>query len=240
MAQYQSLYPAQLDTNANHSPNLGFDTDWQSEDIFTSTFLDLLSDAILAIETELGTDPAGASTDIKTLLAGVTAAEMGQVANIGATTISADQWSWLGNMNQSRARAYLNSDQLNLVNSTATKITLDTENYDNLGEFDSTTNYRFTATIAGYYQVNAEVGWLGTSIVADKRYEAYITRDGANVVSGNATPSGALYFSVAVSDIIYLAAGQYLELWAVSYAGVDTVDVWGGTQNTFMSVHRLS
>ena len=41
-------------------------------------------------------DPAGASIDVKTLLAGVTAAEMGEIANIGATTISATQWGALG------------------------------------------------------------------------------------------------------------------------------------------------
>ncbi len=82
------MYPSSID--------VGFNTDRQSEDIFTSDAWDLMESALKAIETELGTDPAGASTDVKTLLAGVTAAEMGEIANIGTTTISAAQWGYLG------------------------------------------------------------------------------------------------------------------------------------------------
>ncbi len=88
MAKAQSIYPGSLD--------IVFGTDRQPEDVFTSNAWDYMESAILAIETELGTDPAGASTDVKTLLAGVTAAEMGEIANIGGTTISATQWGMLG------------------------------------------------------------------------------------------------------------------------------------------------
>ncbi|MEZ7974073.1 MAG: hypothetical protein QMC48_03480, partial [SAR324 cluster bacterium] len=40
---------------------------------------------------------------------------------------------------------------------TNTKIILDTEEFDTNNCFDSTTNYRFTPTVAGYYQINGAV-----------------------------------------------------------------------------------
>ena len=38
--------------------------------------------------------------------------------------------------------------------STWTKVPLNSENFDTNNNFDSTTNYRFTPTVAGYYQLN--------------------------------------------------------------------------------------
>jgi hypothetical protein len=40
---------------------------------------------------------------------------------------------------------------------TYTKIAYNTEEFDTNSNYDSTTNYRFTPTVAGYYQVNATV-----------------------------------------------------------------------------------
>lgn len=40
---------------------------------------------------------------------------------------------------------------------TFTKVIFDTEAYDTNSNFDSTTNYRFTPTVAGYYHFNAGV-----------------------------------------------------------------------------------
>ena len=40
---------------------------------------------------------------------------------------------------------------------TFTKIPLQTENFDTNGNFDNVTNYRFTPTVAGYYQFNGYI-----------------------------------------------------------------------------------
>ena len=50
-----------------------------------------------------------------------------------------------------------------LSNATLTKIQLQTEEFDTNSNFDSTTNYRFTPTVAGYYQVNGVVNIQGTA-----------------------------------------------------------------------------
>jgi hypothetical protein len=49
--------------------------------------------------------------------------------------------------------AYQSSGQT-LSSATATKLNFQTEEFDTNNNFDSTTNMRFTPTVAGYYQVN--------------------------------------------------------------------------------------
>lgn len=41
---------------------------------------------------------------------------------------------------------------------TATKVIFQTKDWDTASCFDNSTNYRFTPTVAGYYQINAGVG----------------------------------------------------------------------------------
>jgi hypothetical protein len=50
-----------------------------------------------------------------------------------------------------------------LSSGTFTKVQLNTELFDTNNNFDSTTNYRFTPTVAGYYQINARVTLSGNT-----------------------------------------------------------------------------
>ena len=136
-----------------------------------------------------------------------------------------------------KARAYLSADQLNISSGVATKVLLDTESYD-LG--DNFASYKFVAPITGYYQVNAGVRYVSASVVADERYFCIIRRNGVNAVSGVGHAAVADAVLPTCSDVLYLAAEQYLELFAYHVAGVDTVDIDGGTAHTYMSVHLLS
>jgi len=52
---------------------------------------------------------------------------------------------------------YPSASSTNLTSSTWTKIVFNTEVFDTNNNFDSTTNYRFTPTVAGYYQINLQV-----------------------------------------------------------------------------------
>ena len=52
--------------------------------------------------------------------------------------------------------AYQSSAQT-LSGATLTKIQFQTEEWDTNNNFDSTTNYRFTQTVAGYYQVQGKI-----------------------------------------------------------------------------------
>lgn len=53
MAKRATLYPGQLDTNANHFPQEGLEVDRQPEDRFSSDAWDLIESALLALERQL-------------------------------------------------------------------------------------------------------------------------------------------------------------------------------------------
>jgi len=59
-------------------------------------------------------------------------------------------------------RATLSADQTGVADVTWTKVELDTEDWDTDSCFDTST-YRFTPTVAGYYQFNAAIFFAGTS-----------------------------------------------------------------------------
>jgi len=117
ISRTESVYPGSLDTFVHAT------TDFNPGDAVPSSDFEKLLDAVKKIETELGTDPAGASTDLVTRLAAVTAAEFGEVANIGATTISAAQWGYLGACGAGGGQLLAalttgESDQLELIGAT--------------------------------------------------------------------------------------------------------------------------
>lgn len=58
--------------------------------------------------------------------------------------------------------AYLATAQQSITSATWTKVTLNAEEFDTNNNFDSTTNYRFTPTVAGYYQINGAFITNGT------------------------------------------------------------------------------
>jgi hypothetical protein len=51
-----------------------------------------------------------------------------------------------------------NSNLQSVATSTYTKIQFNTEEFDTNSNYDNATNYRFTPTVAGYYQVNLFIG----------------------------------------------------------------------------------
>jgi hypothetical protein len=109
--------------------------------------------------------------------------------------------------------AYQSSAQT-LSSNTYTKLQFQTEEFDTNNNFDSTTNYRFTPTVAGYYQVN-----VGTSVGATPS-SIYVTiYKNGNVYKGN-------YLGVAgsiganLSALVYLnGTTDYIEGYALFGTG---------------------
>jgi len=154
---------------------------------------------------------------------------------------SGGSWTAIGSGGSftSKARAHRSGDQT-IPNETWTKVQLDVEDYDVAGEFDNTTNYRFTATSAGYYLVTAAATF--SDIPDGKDAAVAIETTGGNTkCRAIAYSSGSTDVLIApvVADIVYLNAGEYLELWVAHHGGAG-IEVVGGTWATYMSVHRLS
>ena len=122
-----SGYPAALDT----SPDL---TDGSSGDEIVSAHLDGRGAAIVAIETELGTDPAGSTTDVKTRLA-VALNDDGTVKStviVANTPTSVSYASGVFTLTTTPAR-YLSGNMVQMVVASVTGFTTTANNipYDN-------------------------------------------------------------------------------------------------------------
>jgi hypothetical protein len=95
--------------------------------------------------------------------------------------------------------AYANASQ-SISSATFTKITFNVEEFDTANCFDSTTNYRFTPTVAGYYQVNVVFGSNGNN-----SQWAIIYKNG-NAFKYGAPNAAAVNvgFGASVSALIYM------------------------------------
>jgi len=106
--------------------------------------------------------------------------------------------------------AYLGTTQ-SVTSGATTKVQLTVENFDTASCFDNTTNYRFTPTVAGYYQLNASIRFIGTALT---EAQTIITKNNAGLAFGNysvVTAQSAL-FSV-VSTLVYMnGSTDYVEL----------------------------
>lgn len=112
--------------------------------------------------------------------------------------------------------AYSNTTQ-SLSGFVYTKVALQAEEYDTNNNFDSTTNYRFTPTVAGYYQVNAAVYLVGG---ASAQLSANIYKNGANYKQGPFTPPATNDMGSNISVLVYMnGSTDYIELYAYQTGG---------------------
>lgn len=135
----------------------------------------------------------------------------------------------------SRIRVYSAGNQS--INSGATTLVeFDTETFDGDSEFD-TASHLFTATSAGYYQVNSSITWASPE--NGKQYILYIYKNSDKHSTDWKTASTGTELSNNISDIIYLAAGNTISLYGYN-GGVVAREISGDTRYSFLSIHRLS
>jgi hypothetical protein len=104
-----------------------------------------------------------------------------------------------------------------LTNAVSTKVALQVETFDTNSCFDSTTNYRFTPNVAGYYQINAIVYMYATGTSKSMSYTTSIYKNGSMYLR-QAIYLPALQtqdYSGVVTDVIYFnGSTDYVELYA--------------------------
>jgi len=135
---------------------------------------------------------------------------------------------------------YLNSVQTNLVDGTPEIVELDTVTSDFFDGIENILTHRITPGIAGYYSIVGNVRF--EQLVGDKCYKAEIK------VSGNTKDETIIYVGTGgvgksigarcVIPTLHFSATDYVELWATSFADVNTVDI-SSAINTFLSVQRV-
>ena len=90
-----------------------------------------------------------------------------------------------------------------------TKIVINTEEFDTNSNFDSTTNYRFTPTVAGYYQVSATIQYAG-----DATTGAAIYKNGSSFKTGHFSSLGQGRASTVSALINFNGSTDYVEFYA--------------------------
>jgi len=105
---------------------------------------------------------------------------------------------------------YRGGSNQSITPSTVTKVQLNTEEFDTANAFDSTTNYRFTPQVAGYYQITAQIEVDGTGIT---RSFSAIYKNGSQFKIGTDGIYTSSYRSV-VGSLVYLnGSTDYIELY---------------------------
>lgn len=125
--------------------------------------------------------------------------------------------------------AYRNGAQ-NSING-FTKVLAETELYDTNSNYDAATNRRFTAPVAGYYHFSAAVAMVAA---ATSVWQSNLYKNGVLVKSGTLQNVSTNYQASQVSGDIYLAAGDYVELWLYANAAVA---IGTGAVSTYLDGH---
>jgi hypothetical protein len=114
---------------------------------------------------------------------------------------------------------YCNTSQ-SLSATVYTKLQLNTELFDTASCFDSTTNYRFTPNVAGYYQFNGYCQVNSSSTL----WYVNLYKNGA--INNYGSYTGAVGSSAVsnVSNLIYMnGTTDYVELYVYSSASASVV-----------------
>ena len=132
-------------------------------------------------------------------------------------------------------RAYKNAAQNNLTINTYTKIALDAESYDRGGYFDSTTDYDFTAPVAGLYHFTGQVR-MSTCQINKNNYIALYKNGSAVTEAYDSSNAAGANMTLRISDTLDLAAGDTITLY-VKMGADGAANVVTGAANTFLTGH---
>ena len=128
--------------------------------------------------------------------------------------------------NQPAFSAYQSSAQ-SVTNNTTTKIQFQTEDFDTNNNFDNATNYRFTPTVAGYYQLSA--GVTASTTTSNTVISLYKNGSNFKYISIPATNCGATLSSL----VFFNGSTDYAEVYV--YLTGTTPTVQNGTAFTWFN-----
>ena len=145
------------------------------------------------------------------------------------------KWAVAGGSSGPAFRAFRNTSAQSITAATWTKVQLNGETFDTASCFDSTTNFRFTPNVSGYYSLLANL--LGEVQSATTQFVTVaIYKNGAAVAQGT-KPMGMGDEGVAVvNDLIYFnGTTDYVELYGFITAGSVNENFINGTDRTYFS-----
>jgi hypothetical protein len=154
------------------------------------------------------------------------------VSGTNTATLPAATGTVMVSGNMPAFAVYLGTSDQSVSNNTYTKVQFNTEVFDTANCFDSTTNYRFTPNVAGYYQFNWTV--TATSASNQLRYIIPLYKNGSAYSYG---AYGVPYASVtgigSSSAVVYMnGTTDYVEVYGF-ITGTTNVFTNGSNQTLF-------
>lgn len=129
-------------------------------------------------------------------------------------------------------RAFRNSTGQSISASTATKVQFNGETFDTANCFDSTTNYRFTPNVAGYYQFT---GAVEASSSSGGYIGVFIYKNGSRVATNRTTPYVSNSHQAQTTDLISMnGTTDYVEVFAFLNGG-SGVTINAGSDETYFT-----
>jgi len=141
--------------------------------------------------------------------------------------------------------AYLSSDQT-VTDNTLTKVTINAEEYDTAGEYDHSSNYRFTPTTAGKYFFYGSICLRASSSTSLQAGRIIFYKNGSAIYGGvddlydNPTTSSQI---TATASFEMNGSSDYVELFGlvnvVSGTAKFEADYSGSNHSTYFGAYRI-
>jgi len=121
--------------------------------------------------------------------------------------------------------AYPNTSQ-SFSSGVTVKVQVGQEIYDTNNCYDNTTNYRFTPTVAGYYQIAASMTMTYSS--SSGIFVCYVYKNGNSTLGGQSALSSERYVTSSANGIIYLnGTTDYIEMYLWQNTGGNITTLTG-------------
>jgi hypothetical protein len=156
----------------------------------------------------------------------------------GSGTITTNN---IGGENTPAFYAYLSSSQSISAN-TATKASIDTELFDSNNNYDNSSNYRYTPTVAGKYYVFAQLDLASNSASTYKEGWVQIRKNGSSVAQSVMDMRNGYGFESFVNVNIVVdmnGSSDYLEVWGLMDDTGGTTRFYVRQQSNYFGAYRL-
>jgi hypothetical protein len=139
------------------------------------------------------------------------------VAGTNTATLPAATGTVMVSGNMPAFSVYANGGQT-IANLTFTKVQFNNKTFDTANAFDSTTNYRFTPQVAGYYQINSSVSFSSMTGAT----ELSIYKNGSALYYGTyPNNSTSLTNLNSICGLVYLnGSTDYVEIYCYQSSGL--------------------
>ena len=155
-----------------------------------------------------------------------------------SSTSTGLKWAAVASTSGPAFRAYRTTSNQSFTNETLTKVQFNAEQFDTAGNFDPTTNYRFTPTTAGYYQLNWNVTASGVDQTASSGYAALYFNGSLEAFGSNGARNTGFNYTISAGSVLKYFNGStdYAEIYIYTHNSTNPAVFAGIDYSSFSGV----